>query len=212
MSREGEQEGVSVKGRQKSSQDELLGERTSWCTSVVRLIFVFAACLLASSAFAGEGHQSIRQHWDDRLSSTEKEQVIKALRFRVSKDTHSVLLERTENCGDTSPTLETVDLNGDGIDELFVSYGNSCACGIAGRCLALFVKDSNGIYIMNFDFSALGYVKLPIKNQGFPELTFEGPGFCQGIWAWNGKTYEHVRNEPTIEGCCDEIERMRSRR
>jgi len=40
-------------------------------------------------------------------------------------------------------------------------------------------------------------------DSGFADLLVGGPGFCFGVWRWNGITYAHVRNEPQAPGGCE---------
>jgi hypothetical protein len=97
------------------------------------------------------------------------------------------------------------DLNGDGTPEVFLLYGNSCLSGFAGSTLALYVKDASGKYQMNLGFAAGGYDVLETKNAGYPDLKIGGPGFCSGVWRWNGKAYDFLRNQEEEPGGCDEV-------
>jgi len=130
------------------------------------------------------------------LSEQEKKDIFSELDFTVS-DTEDKLLYGEEPA---SPQVEIVDLNGDRIPEVFVSYGKWTTCGHAGACLALFVKNSKGKYEKVFDVPAIGWEKLNTYNLGFPDIDFVAPGFCRGIWRWNGVKYEHFMNMPEVEG------------
>jgi len=99
--------------------------------------------------------------------------------------------------------MEIVDLNHDGKLEVFVLGGNTCLSGLAGSSVWLFVKDESGKYNANLGFPAGGYNVLDSLNAGFPDLRFGGPGFCEPVWRWNGKTYEYFRSIATAEGGCD---------
>jgi hypothetical protein len=102
-----------------------------------------------------------------------------------------------------------VDLNGDGAEEVFVFWGNSSTSGNAGRTICLFIKDASRRYVMNLDFPAITYRKLPSKNQGFPDLEFGGSGFCQGVWRWNGCKYDYKCSIESEEGGSERIEESR---
>jgi hypothetical protein len=40
-------------------------------------------------------------------------------------------------------------------------------------------------------------------DSGFADLLVGGPGFCFGLWRWNGIAYAHVHNEPQAPRGCD---------
>ncbi len=90
------------------------------------------------------------------------------------------------------PKLEMVDLNGDGQTEVFVMAGDSICYGMAGSKLVLFIKDQQGKWQSNLDFSAGGYALLKNRRGGFPDLSIDLPG-CAPVWGWNGSRYELVK-------------------
>lgn len=98
------------------------------------------------------------------------------------------------------------DLNGDGVQELFIVWGNTCTSGLAGASVSLFVKDASGRYIDTLGFPAIAYEKLATGHKGFPDLKFGGPGFCHGVWRWDGTSYRHLRNDLETAGGCDAVE------
>lgn len=94
-----------------------------------------------------------------------------------------------------------VDLNGDGVEEVFVSWGNTCTSGLAGRSISLFVKDRHGRFVENLGFPGSSEI-LTSRNEGFPDLMIGGPGFCHGVWQWTGTKYGYkcsIEEEP--EAC-----------
>jgi hypothetical protein len=107
------------------------------------------------------------------------------------------------NCGDIAPTTEIADLNGDGVNEVFVQWGNACTSGMTGRSLSLFAKDGSGDYQQQLGFPALGWTTLDSSEQGWPNLKFGGPGFCHAVWAWTANGYAFKCNLPETSGGCD---------
>lgn len=109
-------------------------------------------------------------------------------------------------CGQpASASVEFRDMNADGRQEVLVIFGNSCTSGHAGSSALLFIRDQAGQLQANLGFPASSADPLPEKNQGYPDLLIGGPGFCFGVWRWNGATYEHLRNDPQMPGGCDRL-------
>lgn len=164
-------------------------------------------CLLISLAGAGvlraqvEGHHIL---FADSTAISEEDQraIVEQLGFSVSAD--GTALEAPD-CGPIYATEEEVDLNEDGTPEVFVMGGNTCTSGMAGSSITLFIEDAEGNYRAHLSFPAGGWKKLETSNQGFPDLQFGGPGFCEGVWRWDGTTYQYHRNEPTEPGGCDNV-------
>ena len=96
-----------------------------------------------------------------------------------------------------------VDLNADGVQEVFVQWGNACTSGLTGRSLSLFIKDSSGSYQPQFGFPAFGWTRLDSESHGWPDLSFGGPGFCRPRWTWQRDAYEFKCNLPQIDGGCE---------
>lgn len=107
-----------------------------------------------------------------------------------------------EACGNIPVQTESIDLNADGVPEVFVTYGNSCNSGATGSRITLFVKDKSGTWRDQLGFPAFGYDILPTSNAGYPDLQFGGPGFCFGVWSWDGSNYVFKCNAPQEEGGC----------
>lgn len=106
------------------------------------------------------------------------------------------------DCGDVMPVTDVVDLNGDDDYEVFVTWGNACTSGGAGRSLTLLSKDAQRGYQMQLGFPALGWTALASASQGWPDLSFGGPGFCHAVWTWRDDGYEFKCNLAETEGGC----------
>lgn len=170
------------------------------------LAAVVAVGLCASSAMAAEGYELLFKDATSKLSREDKQQVFEALGFRLSKNKRFLI---DDTCGKgVSPTVRIDDLNGDGVQEVFVVWGNVCTSGRAGASVSLFVKDASGRYIGTLGFPAIGYEMLATGSKAFPDLRFGGPGFCHGVWRWDGTAYQHLRDEPETAGGCDAVKQM----
>ncbi|MDH4048372.1 MAG: hypothetical protein OEW68_08590 [Gammaproteobacteria bacterium] len=167
------------------------------------IALTFLSILVAGCSGGGEPAYSVLFGEDEtRLSADEQQAVFSmmASAFPLSEDGETLT---DPNCGDIEPVTEVVDLNGDGSYEVFITWGNSCLSGHAGRSLTLFVKDRSGKYQYQLGFPAAGYDALERGVDGFPELLLGGPGFCFPIWAWDGDNYEFKCNLPQEEGGCE---------
>ena len=107
------------------------------------------------------------------------------------------------NCGDMMPEVQVVDLNEDGTHEAFVQWGNSCTSGMTGRSLTLFTRDGPGSFQQHFGFPALGWSALDSSEQGWPDISFGGPGFCRAVWKWSDEGYQFKCNLPEVQGGCE---------
>jgi hypothetical protein len=167
----------------------------------VVLCFLISLASADTIAAQVEGHRIL---FADSTSIAEDDQraIYEQLGYLVSED--GTALEVVD-CGAIYVTEEEVDLNEDGIPEVFVLGGNSCTSGMAGSSISLFIEDSEGSYRAHLGFPAGGWRKLETSSQGFPDLAFGGPGFCESVWRWDGSTYQHHRNEATEPGGCDGI-------
>jgi hypothetical protein len=167
---------------------------------IVRLAVALVCFLtLPGICIAAEGYDMLFKGTTSKLSKEEKKQIFKKLGFRLSKDKKFIV---DSTCGeDVSPSVEIIDLNGDGVEEVFVSWGNTCTSGMAGQSVTLFVKDRNGHYVENLGFPGI-YEKLSTRNKGFPDLLIGGPGFCFAVWQWNGSTYEYKCSREEEPGGC----------
>lgn len=164
------------------------------------LVAVLGACLVACSS--DQARPSILFAGSDSLLAPAEIIAIEAAfaqYFSLSGDgLHFV----DENCGEIPTRTEVVDLNGDGIQEVFVYWGNTCTSGSTGSSLSMFAKNNSGHYRDQFGFPAFDYTALPSGNDGYPDLQFGGPGFCFAVWSWTGSQYEFKCNSSQEEGGC----------
>ncbi|MBI5655357.1 MAG: hypothetical protein HZC44_00430 [Geobacter sp.] len=158
-------------------------------------------CITAfvANANAVEGYEILFRDTKSNLSKQEKRFILKELGFRLSKNRKYIA---DDTCGeDVSPSVEVVDLNGDGIEEVVVSWGNTCTSGMTGQSITLFIKDRKGRFVKNLDFPG-SYEKLSSRSKGFPDLLISGPGFCHGVWQWTGTKYNYKCSREEEPGGC----------
>lgn len=91
-------------------------------------------------------------------------------------------------------TVFPTDLNKDGSEEIFVSFGNDYTSGNAGSSITLFIKNAAGVYEMNLGFPGLVPDVLTTLSKGYPDLVVGGPGMEFPVLRWNGKTYASYKS------------------
>ncbi len=85
------------------------------------------------------------------------------------------------------------DMNKDGREEVFISFGNTFTSGLAGSSIALFIKDAEGAYADQLGFPGVVPDALEPIGEGYPDLLIGGPGFEYPVWSWDGKAYVFSR-------------------
>ena len=91
------------------------------------------------------------------------------------------------------PHVDVIDLNADGVPEVFILVDDSLCYGMAGSDLSLLIKDKQGRWRRNLGVSAGGYKLLRTRKYGYPDIEILGPGTCMPVWRWSGTTYGSYR-------------------
>lgn len=152
-----------------------------------------------ATGWTAEGYEVLFKGTKSKLTKEEKQQIFKKLGFRLASDKRTIVDETCDQ--DVSPQVELADLNGDGMEEVFVNWGNTCTSGAAGQTITLFVKGRKGQFVENLNIPGQ-YRKLPTKTKGFQDLLIGGPGFCQGVWRWTGGKYDYKCSREEQLGAC----------
>jgi hypothetical protein len=180
----------------------MAGSAGCHCVSVLVILSVVG---ISSAAYASDAQAAdlLFAKVKDRLPRSEQAAMAHQLGFTVGEDGRTLL---DPVCGRPISFETTLDdLNHDGTPEVFVVGGNTCLSGMTGLSVWLFVKGESGDYQQKLGFPAAEYEVLDSNNAGFPDLKFGGRGFCRGVWRWNGKDYDPLRNEPDEPGGCDYV-------
>ncbi len=95
-----------------------------------------------------------------------------------------------ESCAeDIAYSNEVLDLNDDGVPEVFTTIEGTCFGGATGSFIELYIKDKANQWQPQFGFPGI-YNVLKERNLGYPDIEIGGPGFCFPIWRWNGVKYD----------------------
>jgi len=155
------------------------------------------------------------------LAEKDKKAIYYALESRLSEDQKSFVdlecvdaLSRSAKAAGTDASersatdckalysVSVVDLNGDGVPEVFVTGGSRHRSWRANTSIWLFTKDANGSYAKHFGFPIFSYRVLKSKSNGFADIRFGGRGFCDPVWRWDGEAYKYHRSIATRNGGC----------
>ncbi len=94
------------------------------------------------------------------------------------------------------------DLNGDGSLEAVITDGGTSCHGNTGVGFSIVSKRANGSWILIFTATGI-YNFLETKGMnGWPDIEIGGPGFCSGVWQWNGTKYEYKCSREATPGGC----------
>lgn len=167
-----------------------------------RAALLLVVLAIALPSFADDGHRVLFKSVAASVPEAGQKTIYSLMGLSLAKDKLSFVLD--EVCPPATFDTEVVDLNGDGIPEIFLLGGNTCTSGAAGSSVWLFTKAKGGAYRMHFGFPSAGYKVLSRKTKGYPNIQFGGPGFCEAVWSWNGERYVHLRNVPTSPGGCND--------
>lgn len=86
------------------------------------------------------------------------------------------------------------DINKDGKEEIFVSFGNTYTSGNTGSSVSLFIKSADGSYALNLGFPGTIPDALTTFSKGYPDLLIGGAGMQLPVWRWNGKEYVYYKS------------------
>lgn len=154
------------------------------------MIFLTLSTPLLSQTNLTEGAALLFKNTKSSLTPAEKNKLFIDLNFKLSKD-------RKQFVGDGDDAKEfpfdvqvmPTDLNKDGKEELFITFGNSFTSGATGSSVIAFIKNAAGKYEANLNFPGMTPEALTTTNNGYPDLLIGGPGTEFPVWKWNGTAY-----------------------
>lgn len=160
---------------------------------MAKTIILLGLLLLSLFALAqnnpGEGTQLLFKNSTTKLTAAEKNALYKQLGFLLSADKKQFIADKDGADFPFEAQVFPTDLNKDGVEEIFIVYGNSYTSGNTGSSVALYIKNTAGAYEMNLGFPGMLPEALTTVNKGYPDLVIGGPGFEFPVWRWNGKEY-----------------------
>lgn len=95
--------------------------------------------------------------------------------------------------------VEFQDLNGDGRPEAFVTDGGVACYGNTGQGFTVLLAVPGGWKVIQQN-SGIPEVLKSHGPGGFADILVGGPGFCFGVWRWNGQKYAYSHSETYPDG------------
>ena len=91
-----------------------------------------------------------------KLTDSEKNQIADLTGFALSGKTDEPFAMDKESLDyPYSAAVTITDMNKDGMEEVFIQYGNTFTSGNTGQSIALFIKDKQGVYKLNLGFPGI---------------------------------------------------------
>lgn len=148
---------------------------------------------------SAEGINLLFKNATTKLTHEEKNEIYQLLSFRLTTDKQK-FVDKSDNTDEYSFSAEAwpIDLNGDGVEEIVVNWGNTYTSGNAGSSVTMFIKNGK-MYQENFGFGGDLYQIIPSMSNGFPDLSFGVPGTQIPIWRYNGSQYNHHKSVSEAE-------------
>ena len=163
-----------------------------------------ALIALSCPAAADDGYRKLFGQASGSLPEADQKAVYAAMDLAASPDGAGFMFKDMGCPAFVFDDVTAKDLNGDGQPEVILLGGNTCTSGGNGSSLWLLTKSADGAWQTHLGFTAGAYTLLAETSQGFPDIRVGGMGWCEGVWRWDGKTYQHLRNVATQPGGCDQ--------
>jgi len=153
-----------------------------------------APVLVVEKDVLSEGANVLFSTAKTTLSIGEKNSIYMQLGFTLAVDRKRFVLGEEAKDYPFEAYVFPTDLNGDGLEELFILYGNAYTAGMTGTNIIAFVKEGEGmVYRPQLGFPGTLPDALETVSEGWPDLVIGGPGFEFPVWRWDGKEYSYHR-------------------
>ena len=165
-------------------------------TNVLLLaIFLGYCCSASAQAKLSDVASVLFKTVKTKLTIPEQNEIAKKLGFILSADKDQPFAsDKDSKDYPFAALVMPTDMNKDGKEEIFISFGNSYTSGNAESSVSLFIKNAAGIYTLNLGFPGTTPDALATSNQGYLDLLIGGPGMEYPVYRWNGKEYAYLRD------------------
>jgi len=124
-----------------------------------------------------------------KLAIKDKNEIARLAGFILSADKKQFIISKDAADYPFGVQVYPTDMNKDGVEEIFVSYGNTYTSGMTGSSIVLFTRDAYGDWHKHLNFPGAVPDALKTGFGGYPDLVIGGPGVNFPVWRWNGKDY-----------------------
>ena len=161
---------------------------------IITSFLITITIVLQAQPALTEGAALLFKNTKSNSTVAEKNKLFIDLNFRISKDRKQFVADGDDNKEFPFDVfVMPTDVNKDGQEEIFITFGNSYTSGGTGSSVLVFIKNTAGKYIQHLGFPGTTPDALAVSNKGYPDLLIGGPGFEFPIWKWNGTSYVFSR-------------------
>jgi len=161
---------------------------------IVMAVLVLQNILTAQSSSLNGTATLLFTNVKSKLTVAEKNKIATLTGFVLSgKKDEPFALDKDSKDYPFMAFVSPTDINKDGSEEIFISFGNGYTSGNTGSSIALFIKNTGGTYTGHLGFPGISPDILTTSNLGYPDILVGGPGFEFPIFRWNGKTYDNYK-------------------
>lgn len=133
---------------------------------------------------------------ENKISIVDKNKIAALLNFTLTGNTDLPFAMDKESIDyPFDASMKVLDLNHDGVEEVFVQFGNTFTSGATGSSIVLLVKDKIEGYKINLGFPGTMPSLLKSVSKTYPDLLVGGPGFDWPVYRWNGKEYVFLKTQ-----------------
>lgn len=125
------------------------------------------------------------------LTARQKNEIFNQTTFLLTKQGDGFYFEG----GEDFPFLAAVfpvDLNKDGVEEIFILWGNMFTSGNAGNNVSLFIQNKKGKYTDQLGVQGQMPLIVEDPSKSYPDLIIPEPGSSFPLWGWRNDEYVNV--------------------
>ena len=161
---------------------------------LIAFFFVPHSALLAQGNKLNDVAAVLFKNVKTKLTTAEQNEIATKLGFILSTDKDQPFAaDKDSKDYPFAAIVMPTDVNKDGKEEIFVSFGNSYTSGNTESSVSLFIKNAAGAYTLNLGFPGTVPDALTTSSQGYPDLLIGGPGMEYPVYRWNGKEYAYLK-------------------
>ena len=153
---------------------------------------VYLLAMAAAQQKPAESDKFLFKKIKTRLTVAEKKHLFQQLSIKWSKNKERFI--DNDDINEVTPytavNFFSVDINKDGVEEVFIVLINPALFEKTGVQIILFSKDQDGSYQKNTEIPAEDMVPLSRKHLGYPDMLLSSSDTEFIIWRWNGKRYK----------------------
>ena len=125
------------------------------------------------------------------LSVQQKNAIFNQTAFLLTKSADAFYLEGGEDFPFPAFVFP-IDLNKDGIEEVFILWGNTFTSGNAGNNVSLYLSNNQGKYTDQLGIQGQMPLVVEDPSKPYPDLIIPEPGSSFPLWGWRNSEYVNI--------------------